>query len=347
MKFVIYISSFIATCLIFACSPKITTEIVRKTHLQLVNADSPVAVFTDKNTVPVDAQELGKVSVRDGGLSIKCDSSTVINLVKNEARKNGGNAVFIEEHIRPTIFSTCHQMKASILQVGDFTPPPTGASGSPVRRYAPRYVLYSTIPKLSISLSGGYGHRTAKIHPDLTGILREMMQKLSSGAVWDASIGYHFNDLFGVGMTYSGYYSSVGLSGDPDGRGNTTMLKQKDMITYIGPSFLATIPVKKWIFTASVGLGAITYHSKTTSFDNYSILDGSNLGFSTVIGCEYKISDRFGIGLDIGTLSGSISSVQVNNNGIESTWTLEGEDRESLSQLRISAGIKYRFLKRK
>ena len=346
MKLVIHSSLLILTCLCMACSPRITTETVRKTPAQTLSADAPVAVFTDRNTIPIDAQELGKVRVEDAGLSIKCDSSTIINLVKIEARKNGGNAVFVEEHIRPTIFSSCHQMKASILHIGDFTPPPTVASSSPVRQYAPKYVLYSTIPKLSISLSGGYGHRTAKIHPSLTGINREMAKKLSSGAVWDSSIGYHFHDFLGVGMTYSAYYSSVGLSGDPDGRGNITLLKHKDMMTYIGPSFLATYPFKKWVITASVGLGAMIYYSKETSFDNFYTSYGSTLGFSTIIGCEYKISDSFSLGLDLGTLSGSIKSFQINDNGIESTRTLEGDDRESLSQIRISAGIKYRFLKR-
>ncbi|MDR2564380.1 MAG: hypothetical protein LBC98_10655 [Prevotellaceae bacterium] len=334
------------TAITLACSPKITTQITNKKPPNTVTDDSPIAVFTNENTIPLDAQVLGRTSVEDGGATIKCDSTTVINLVKDVARKSGGNAVFVEEHIRPSLWSSCHQMKANILYIGDFTPPPMNQSAETTARQAPKYFFKQTIPRMSLSLSGGYGWRTANIHPDLAGFQREMAYKLSKGAVWDASITYHFNDYIGLAMTYWGYFSSLNLTAHAYGYGNTSLLKHKDMITFVCPSFITTYPIEKWIFTAAVGLGYLQYDIKETFPGNYLKIRGSSVGVNSTLGCEYRISESFSIGLDFGALYGRINSLRVNNNGVVSNQILDNKDSESLDLFRISAGIRYRFLKK-
>jgi hypothetical protein len=86
-----------------------------------LDANEPVAIYSPSQPVPDNSEALGTVAVTDGGLTMPCDSLTMITRMQEEAKRIGGNAIFITEHLRPMLFgSNCHQFKGTVLRITDF-----------------------------------------------------------------------------------------------------------------------------------------------------------------------------------------------------------------------------------
>lgn len=99
-----------------ACNPKISTKISRsyppldyKQEVFVIGLDQPE---------PDNAEVLGQVKIGDTGFSANCGYDVAVDKAKLEARKVGGNAIKITEHILPSIMgSSCHKITARILKV--------------------------------------------------------------------------------------------------------------------------------------------------------------------------------------------------------------------------------------
>ncbi len=106
---------FLVFLSLVSCAPKVSTQ-VTKSYGPLNYAEE-VHVY-GVNETPPPSEELGKVRIADTGFSIDCGYEVVIDKAKMEARKIGGNAIKIIEHILPGAFgSSCHRITASILKV--------------------------------------------------------------------------------------------------------------------------------------------------------------------------------------------------------------------------------------
>jgi hypothetical protein len=106
----------IATVLLNSCSPRISTNL-NKNYPPLDNGEN-VRVFGLQQSVPAGSEEIGTVKVHGVGLGAECGFDYVIEQVRMEARKAGGNAVKILKHKLPaTHGNACHKIIASILKV--------------------------------------------------------------------------------------------------------------------------------------------------------------------------------------------------------------------------------------
>lgn len=306
-----------------------------KTYTPL-SSDTPIKVFY-KEDIPAESKELGQVRISDSGFSTNCDSLAVINLIKNEARKAGGNAVLVTEHRKPSVFgSSCHQMTAIVLDVSNF-PVETLASDDAKEDVAPIPKSKTRmLPRFNLAINGGYGWRTAKLVEGLDRLEKDYLKKLMSGPVRNASANYYFNDNYGIGLTYSVYAASNSLGSESSG------IQSNDLITYAGPAFLLRASAnQKWIFNASLGIGYIGYSSTHKYSGENTKLTGSTIGFETAVGAEYKFSKNWGIGAIISTNSGILHSMTVNENGKKETVNLGLDERESLEQFRLAVGVRY------
>jgi hypothetical protein len=102
-----------------ACSPKITTQL-SKSYAPL-DYKEDVKVLGLNDPVPGKSEELGIVKIGDNGFTTNCGYDAVIDAAKLVARKAGGNAIKIIDHIPPSLFgSSCHRITAKILKVLDF-----------------------------------------------------------------------------------------------------------------------------------------------------------------------------------------------------------------------------------
>jgi len=112
----LHVFAVILFTLITACSPKITTNLYQ-TKTPLAPTET-VAVISLSEAIPENAEELGEIKIGDTGFSTNCTWEAVIKKAQEEARKVGGNAIKIIEHIPPSVLgSSCHRIKALILKV--------------------------------------------------------------------------------------------------------------------------------------------------------------------------------------------------------------------------------------
>lgn len=106
--------------LLAACSPRVTTEVV-KSYPPIVDADS-VCVYEPGDSVPNSAEPIGTVSVTDAGTTIKCKYDQVLRIAREETAKIGGNAFAVTEHKEPAVWgSSCHQISGTMLRISDWT----------------------------------------------------------------------------------------------------------------------------------------------------------------------------------------------------------------------------------
>ncbi len=115
----IFIPFIIVLILLQGCSPKINTQIT-KTYPTL-SYNEEVKVFGLKTVLPANVEVIGGVKIGDGGLGLKCSFEEALENAKIEARKIGGNAIKITEHLFPNMMtSICHRIKVNILRINDF-----------------------------------------------------------------------------------------------------------------------------------------------------------------------------------------------------------------------------------
>ncbi len=115
------ISILLIGCIVFlgSCAPKISTTISK--NYSALDYREEVQVLGLQDPVPKSSEELGIVKIGDTGFSTNCGWDVVINKAKMEARKIGGNAIKITDHIPPSVMgSSCHRITAKILKVENF-----------------------------------------------------------------------------------------------------------------------------------------------------------------------------------------------------------------------------------
>jgi hypothetical protein len=102
-----------------SCAPKISTSISK--NYPPLDYREDVKVFGLQDPIPSSSEEIGTVKIGDTGFSSNCDWEVVIDKAKIEARKIGGNAIKIIDHIPPSLMgSSCDRITAKILKVENF-----------------------------------------------------------------------------------------------------------------------------------------------------------------------------------------------------------------------------------
>lgn len=120
------------------CAPKIYTSIQKSRPAR--PEGSPVLVYYISDTLPDRAEVLGRVEIRDNGMSTKCSYPEVLQLAKNEANKAGGNGLILTWHREPTEFgSSCHQIAGDMLLMPDSIYKDSYLRNTAMQAYRARY----------------------------------------------------------------------------------------------------------------------------------------------------------------------------------------------------------------
>jgi len=102
-----------------SCAPKISTSISK--NYPPLDYSKDVKVFGLQDPIPGSSEEIGTVKIGDTGFSTNCGWEVVLDKAKIEARKIGGNAIKIIDHIPPSLMgSSCDRITAKILKVENF-----------------------------------------------------------------------------------------------------------------------------------------------------------------------------------------------------------------------------------
>ncbi|MEA4936012.1 MAG: hypothetical protein VB102_05135 [Paludibacter sp.] len=293
LTILIFLSAFF-----YSCMPPVVNRMIMKTYPQKDSATT-VKVYFDKSELPSSSESLGIVSVYDGGASIHCDSVAVVNIIKDEVYRAGGNAAYVSEHIRPSFWgSTCHQMTATLLRINNYLQQDTMAAVSDLYKLPDvrRIKLERKLPSMNVDVKMGYGFRTAKISEDLDEFQRYFLEKRKSGLSFGASYQYFFNDWNGIGLMYSGYFTHVAVPAayETDNGTVTGILTARDEIKFIAPMYVYRLtPSEKLFINMAVAMGYVSYIAKENfSADYYYTAQGGTLGLNYGAEMEYKFSQK-------------------------------------------------------
>jgi len=187
------------------------------------------------------------------------------------------------------------------------------------------------MPQTVLKLNAGFGNRVAKetVNDDF----QKYFSDLRLGFVWNASADFIFKNNYGFGLTF--YQFSASLH-----RHNI-----QDRITFISPAFVIRIPFdqRPWEFDASIAIGYIEYRGTQKFAGDVAKYYGASVGALFSIGVERKLSPHWGIGFNIHTTMGEITTFHHEKNGEKWTSSFEVEEGEDLSQTGMSIGIRYYF----
>jgi hypothetical protein len=109
-------TTLVACSLFFCLSAQKATTVIIKNYGTL-DYKQDVQVFNLNDSIPSSSEFIGTTKIGDSGFTTNCSWETVVETAKLEARKIGGNAIKITEHLPPNLASTCHRIKANILRV--------------------------------------------------------------------------------------------------------------------------------------------------------------------------------------------------------------------------------------
>jgi len=333
---------------LYSCMPPVVNRMIMRTYPKK-DSVTVVAVYFDKSEVPISSESLGIVSVYDGGASTNCDSVSVVNIIKEEAYKVGGNAAYVSEHIRPSFWgSTCHQMTATLLRINNSKLDTIGAISDvyklpEVKRIKPE----RTLPTMNVDVKAGYGYRTAKISDELDEFQRYFLEKRKSGLSVGASYQYFFNDYNGIGLMYSGFISNDDVPATYQ-TGNETLsgiLTASDRINFIAPMYVVRLTSKdKLLINMAVAMGYVGYSARENFSTNYYYTaQGSTFGLYFGAEMEYKFSKNFAALLHFGTTSATLSKISIDDNGNKQLIELDSENLEGIGTGNFSLGFRYHF----
>ena len=300
-----------------SCAPKALTDIVKAYPLR-VSADS-VRLYEVGQVVPESAELIGSVKVVDSGASTRCNYDQVVALAKQETSKNGGNALALVEHRKPTLLgSSCHQISGNMLWIGDVAnqEPETTSALSASAHDDIAITPKSPFMHSTFYASIGYAFMTNKYY-----LPKSASGNPKNGLDWQLGYDWVSRNGFGAGLMYSGYKSSYSYSNKDVNVG----------LAYIAPQFVMKQKVGRWGIEERFGLG---YFKHRESVENVSA-SLSGFGYNFLFGAEYYLSDHVGIGANIGYIGSSLPKQDGAN--------YEDGEHSGIFRFHLDAGIRFHF----
>jgi hypothetical protein len=210
------------------------------------------------------------------------------------------------------------------------------------RGFEPEY------PKFRIGLQGGWSYRIAELSPSIPPAFRSYVKELKSGINYGADASYFITRSIGLGLKYSGYRSENELNSIyiTDSVGKIRYGKMRDDITiqYIGPSLNTRVMSESetFHFVSSFSVGYLSYKNNVTVVDNFTHT-GSTVGVVAGIAFDFAVHPNIFLGADITATMGALSSYEEESATGRKKIELKENERESLSRIDISAGVKFNF----
>lgn len=147
MKKLVY-SLLLAT--IVSCSPYVISDFSQK--FPPIDYSEEVTVIGITEDFPDAATELGTVTVGGTDFTSNCGYDEIVEKARIEARKAGGNAIKIIEHLPPSgLGSQCHKITVTVLRLGETPEPANLASADDMIDSTSQYaLLYVYRPKVTM-----------------------------------------------------------------------------------------------------------------------------------------------------------------------------------------------------
>lgn len=331
-----------ALYLMCSCAPAVRTSLKSDVRLPALDASAEVMVLDEKESVPAGAVQLGKISVKDNGLSLNCGWTTVLEKAKSGAKNAGGNLLKIDRHILPNILtSSCHQLEATIYNFNGTALRDTLSAGATerMRDVTAATAANNTAPyeKWRFTMNGGFSYLLSKISKDVPMNARKHVKGLKTGYHLSADAGYFWKENAGLGLKYSNFKSSH--TSNINSYGTVT-----DNITtqFIGPVYYNRYYSKNRtiLFLTALSAGYLDYENRGRTTQAFHI-QGNTVAFGLDLSADFLLSERISLGCGLGYMSGVVKKIRRRDGNTVQTITLEKGNYEGMARLDVFAGFRY------
>ena len=112
--------SILTLLALISCSPRTTVRLTDKSLPPWDPAEGFALVTPDEEVEINEDDYIGFFALQDGGLTIKCDYYTMLNLAKEKAFASGANVIKITKVKEPDFASTCYRLYGRLYHVEDY-----------------------------------------------------------------------------------------------------------------------------------------------------------------------------------------------------------------------------------
>lgn len=206
--------------------------------------------------------------------------------------------------------------------------------------------------KFSFDLSYGFGFRLGKLVDNASSAEKSLYDKTKKGGNIYLELSYKINDESSIGLAFNQFSGkgsiksqNIIIGGNDFGNGSWDNYTR---ISFLGPkyNYQATTPNGKGELMAGVGLGALMYYADddiNVSNGGSAQTKGSTIGFITTASYHHFIGKGIAIGARIGYIGGALSKAKVTSGGTTTEVKLKDDQKESLSQIYLNAGLRVYF----
>ncbi len=189
---------------------------------------------------------------------------------------------------------------------------------------------------LRFALSGGWGYRTADLAEEATSY-KNYYNGLRSGFQIGADACYYFNDYYGAGFKYLLFKAST------EGQTNFGYSKENTSTMFIGPEFATRFfnNSKKNAVILNLALGYLRYKDDGFVNNENGTITSDTFGMVMDLGYDIGISKNLAVGFQVSLIGGSFSDYTLEKSGHSQKMTLPDKQRESLSRIDLSVGIRF------
>lgn len=272
-------------------NPRVVVDLDKSLTARSVDS---VMVFEKGDILPTARDTIGRIRVLDSGLTLPSKGTypKVLDIAKQRTAHYGGNAFYVDEHLRPDYLSSCHRIRGTMLLL------PSPQVSSETAMALQQAGINRDVEMANRMVSALYRNPCFGNH------VRNVLKASFGPAVFINRIRTPLKDYCGkVGFDYSVEYQRVSLYGLGVGitvAGNITHLEAgKNLkLFYLGPEIL-------WAIRGGTSYGAeLAFSLGYTHYaDGYH--SGNGMGFKARFGFEYTLMPHLAIGAELNLESSS------------------------------------------
>ncbi len=336
-------------CALYSCSPKINSTFTKR--YPALNASDSIQVYSPDQYRSIDIYKdevLGSIVVRDGGFTTNCGYDRMLQIVKDTARKNGGNIIGLKAHVEPNILgSSCHQFDADILKRSTLNTDTLVNKHDTIKDNFYVKVKDTVKHKFLLNFTAGVAFKLGK-RDNSSEFTKAVGDAVNRGTQLSFSGLYKYNKTSGFGFKYS--YATYGGSID-----NVTLTFNHrpteygvydidTAVHFFGLNLYSNYGFgnQKNEFLMDASFGYFSY-KEVSGIDTDLTVKGGNLGLDFNIGYKRYVSEKFGIGMNLGVFMGNLKDYTISDGQITENISLDTENLISLSNFNLGAILSYKF----
>ncbi|MBO4571502.1 MAG: hypothetical protein J5699_06225 [Bacteroidales bacterium] len=181
-----------------------------------------------------------------------------------------------------------------------------------------------------VAVQGGWGYRTAKVDPELTGTAAELVKGLKSGYVLGADAAWYFVKDIGLGATFHEMFAHHKVSN----------MTAETGITFAAPQVSTRYVFDRHSLLVNISLGYLSYRLYSYTGAEYRE-NGKTLGYGADLCYDYALTPGISIGVTFGALNGILRKLKVREGWNAYDVELDEGNYVSLDHISIMAGLRF------